>query len=59
MCKPRSDCSKEQSDLGLHCLSFHLHILGTQFVGKIDLFKLYDGFILVVWVFTVTVCKIL
>ena len=24
--------SSEQSDLGLHCLPFHLHILGTPFV---------------------------
>ena len=55
--RPRSDCSKEQSDLGLHCLPVNLHILGTPFVGKIALFKLYDVVISVVWVFTVTVCK--
>ena len=31
-----------RSDLGLHCLPFHLHFSGTPFVGKIDLIKLYD-----------------
>ena len=46
-------------ELGLHWLPFHLHILGTPLVGKIDLFKLYDVVISVVWVFAVTVCKIL
>ena len=51
---------KEQSDLGLHCLPFHLHILGTPFMGIIDLLILYDVIaISVVWVYTVTVCKIL
>ena len=40
---------KVQSDLGLHCLPFHLHILGAPFVGKIDLFKLHDIVISVVW----------
>ena len=49
---------QEQSDLGLHCLPFHLNILGVSFMGKIDLFNL-DDVISVVWVFTVTVCKIL
>ena len=45
--------------MGLHCLPFHLYILGTPFMGKTDLFKLYNVVISVVWVFTVTGCKIL
>ena len=50
---------QEQSDLGLHCLPFHLNILGASFMGKIDLFNLDDVVISVVWVFIATVCKIL
>ena len=28
-CRPRSDCSEEQSDQGLHCLPFRVHRLDS------------------------------
>ena len=31
---------EEQSDQGLHCLPFHLHLLNTLFYGKATLCKI-------------------
>ena len=51
--RPKSECC---SDLGLHCLPFHLHLLDTLFCGKTTLFKFYDNYsnlygCRIVWVF--------
>ena len=53
-CRTRSDCSllllKEQSDQGLHCLAFSLHLLDTVlYVKKGILFKSYSFFLFVGW----------
>ena len=37
-CTPRSDCS-EQSDQGLHCLPFRLHVLDALLYVKTSMFK--------------------
>ena len=38
------DPAEEQSDLGLHCLPFGLHLLDTLLYGKITSFKLWDNY---------------
>ena len=35
---------KEQSDQGLHCLLFHLHLLDKLLYGKAKLFLLHDNY---------------
>ena len=35
---------EEQSDQGLHCLQFWLHLLGALLFGKATVFKLYSKF---------------
>ena len=35
---------EEQSDLGLHCLSFCLHLLDMSLFGKTILFKFQDNY---------------
>ena len=35
---------EEQSDQGLHCLQFQLHLLGALLFGKVILFKFYSDY---------------
>ena len=49
-CRPRSDCwsdcsSLEQSDLGLHCLPFHLHLLDTFLHSKVRIVYMCGRFV--------------
>ena len=43
-CRFRSDCSWEQSDLGLHCLLFYLNVLKSIPFVQNDLIKFYAKF---------------
>ena len=48
--KERSDL-QEQSDQGLHCLPFRLHLVGALLYGKANLFTFYDNYFLGVQMF--------
>ena len=40
---------KEQSDQGLHCSPFSLHILEALLYGKTTFFKFYDNYSNIFW----------